>query len=154
MGTKDIIGGGIFIALGLFIFILTFQFPSLEGGQPGPSLFPRILAVLFIFFAGIVLLRGWRTRVETLRSAPEEDFEVPRNYFSPVFVLILIAVYMALSNWLGFFITSTLILFLMMIKLGVPYLRSVVISILLTLFVNFMFYKILRVPLPMGFLGW
>jgi putative tricarboxylic transport membrane protein len=154
MGNKDLIGGGIFTALGVLIFILTFGFPTLEKGHPGPSLFPRILAVLFIFFAGIVLLRGWRTRVETLQSAPEEDFEVPRNYFSPIFVLILIVVYMTLSNWLGFFITSTLILFLMMIKLGVPYLRSVVISILLTLFVNLMFYKILRVPLPMGFLGW
>ena len=154
MGTKDLIGGGIFVALGILIFILTFQFPSLEGGQPGPSLFPRILAVLFIFFAGIVLWRGWRTGKGKLDSPPEEEIPVPRNYFDPIFVLILIAVYMALSNWLGFFITSTLILFLMMIKLGVPYLRSVVISILLTLFVNFMFYKILRVPLPMGFLGW
>lgn len=61
---------------------------------------------------------------------------------------------MALSNWLGFYITCALLLFLMMIKLRVPYLRALVISILLTLFVDFMFYKILRVPLPTGLFGW
>lgn len=154
MKRGDLIGGGIFTALGIFIFILTFQFPSLEGGHPGPSLFPRILAILFIFFGGIIVLRGLRAGKKEPESAPAEEIPVPRNYFDPIFVLILIGAYMILSNWLGFFITSTLILFLMMIKLRVPYLRSLVISILLTLFVNFMFYKILRVPLPTGFFGW
>jgi len=154
MKRGDLIGGGIFTALGIFIFILTFQFPSLEGGHPGPSLFPRILAILFIFFGGIIVLRGLRAGKKEPESSPAEEIPVPRNYFDPIFVLILIAGYMALSNWLGFFITSALILFLMMIKLRVPYLRSLVISILLTLFVNFMFYKILRVPLPTGFFGW
>lgn len=154
MKRGDLIGGGIFTALGIFIFILTFQFPSLEGGHPGPSLFPRILAILFIFFGGIIVLRALRAGKKEPESAPAEEIPVPRNYFDPIFVLILIGAYMILSNWLGFFITSTLILFLMMIKLRVPYLRSLVISILLTLFVNFMFYKILRVPLPTGFFGW
>lgn len=154
MKRGDLIGGGIFTALGIFIFILTFQFPSLEGGHPGPSLFPRILAILFIFFGGIIVLRGLRAGKKEPESAPAEEIPVPRNYFDPIFVLILIGAYMILSNLLGFFITSTLILFLMMIKLRVPYLRSLVISILLTLFVNFMFYKILRVPLPTGFFGW
>jgi len=154
MKRGDLIGGGIFTALGIFIFILTFQFPSLEGGHPGPSLFPRILAILFIFFGGIIVLRGLRAGKKEPESAPAEEIPVPRNYFDPIFVFILIGAYMILSNWLGFFITSTLILFLMMIKLRVPYLRSLVISILLTLFVNFMFYKILRVPLPTGFFGW
>jgi putative tricarboxylic transport membrane protein len=154
MGNKDIIGGGIFTALGVLIFILTFGFPTLEKGHPGPSLFPRILAILFIFFGGIVLWRGWRTGKGKSESTPEEEIPVPRNYFDPIFVLILIAVYMVLSNWLGFYITSSLILFLMMIKLRVPYLRGLVISILLTLFVDFMFFKILRVPLPTGLFGW
>jgi len=89
-----------------------------------------------------------------LEGSLEKEIPVPRNYFDPIFVLILIAAYMALSTWLGFYITSSLILFLMMVKLRVPYLRGLVISILLTVFVNLMFYKILRVPLPIGFFGW
>ena len=84
----------------------------------------------------------------------QEEVSATQSYFNPIFVLILIGAYMLLSNWLGFLLTSFLVLFLMMIKLRVPYLRGLVISVLLTLFVNLMFSKILRVPLPPGFLSW
>jgi hypothetical protein len=45
-------------------------------------------------------------------------------------------------------------LLLMMIKLRVSLWKSAVIAVLMTLFVNLMFSKILRVPLPPGFLRW
>jgi putative tricarboxylic transport membrane protein len=154
MKKSDLIGGGIFLALGAFIIILTLGFPTLDKGDPGPSLFPRILAILFISFGGIVFLRGWRGEKEGGESEAQEEVSATRNYFNPIFVLILIGAYMLLSNWLGFLLTSFLVLFLMMIKLRVPYLRGLVISVLLTLFVNLMFSKILRVPLPPGFLSW
>ncbi len=155
MKKSDLIGGGIFLALGLFIFLFTFGFPTLDKGHPGPALFPRILAVLFIVFGGIVFLRGWRgEKGGETSDAQEEDGLASPNYFNPVFVLILIVAYMALSNWLGFLITSFLVMSLMMIRLRVPYLRGLIISVCLTLFVNLMFAKILRVPLPPGFLSW
>jgi hypothetical protein len=46
MGKNDYIGAGIFIALGVFIWAVSFQFPVLAGGHPGPSLFPRVLGTL------------------------------------------------------------------------------------------------------------
>jgi len=154
MGKNDRIGGGIFTALGIFIFVLTLQFPSLDAGHPGPSLFPRILALLFIIFGGIVLLQGWKDRNGAEEASPAEEITASRSYLNPLFVLILIGAYMVFSNWLGFLVTSVLLLFLMMIKLRVTFFRSIVIAILVTLFVNLMFAKILRVPLPPGLLGW
>ncbi len=154
MGSKDLIGGGIFTALGIFIFILTLRFPSLEGDHPGPGLFPAILAVLFVFFGGIVLYRGFRPVTEDGTEEGVGESTPPENYFNPLFVLALIIAYMILSDWLGFLITSCLVLFLMMNRLRVSFWRSIFISILLTLFVNIMFSKILRVPLPPGLLWW
>lgn len=155
MKKSDLIGGGIFLVLGILIFLFTFGFPTLDKGHPGPALFPRILAVLFIVFGGVVFFRGWRGEKKQ-EGDPEVQYEASpsQSYFNPVFVLVLIVAYMALSNWLGFLITSFLVMSLMMIKLRVPYFRGLVISILLTLFVNVMFAKILRVPLPPGFLSW
>jgi len=154
MKKSDLIGGGIFIALGVFIILLTLGFPTLEKGHPGPALFPRILAVLFIAFGGVIFFRGVKGEKKGLEAETREEVLVPKNYFNPIFVLILMVAYIILSNWLGFYITSTLILFLLMIKLQVPYLRGLAVSILLTIFVNLMFAKLLRVPLPTGFLGW
>jgi putative tricarboxylic transport membrane protein len=100
------------------------------------------------------LLQGWRGRNGAEEASPAEEIPASRSYFNPLFVLILIGAYMAFSNWLGFLVTSALLLFLMMVKLRVTYFRSIVIAILITLFVNLMFAKILRVPLPPGLLGW
>lgn len=152
MVRSDCIGGGLFIGLGVFIWILTLRFPGLEGGHPGPALFPQILASLFIFFGGLVLLRG--ARAQKNPSAGENPTGTARNYFDPIFVLMLIVAYILFSNRLGFLITSSLILFLLMVKLKVPLWRSGLIAILLSLFVNALFAKLLRVPLPIGLWSW
>jgi len=60
MGRKDYLGGGIFIALGFSLRqrrCLTRSSKEDTGAIP----VPRVLAVLFIFFGGVVVLHGWRS---------------------------------------------------------------------------------------------
>jgi putative tricarboxylic transport membrane protein len=153
MGRKDYVGGGIFIVLGILILLMTFTFPSLDGRHPGPSLFPRVLATLFIFFGGIVVLHGRRSaRVKT------EDFPkaegLPQNKFNPILVIVLIAAFIALAPTVGFFMTGAVILAILMLRLRVAALKSVIVSTLLVAFIYTVFAKGLRVPLPIGYLGW
>jgi len=152
MGKNDYIGGGIFTALGVFIWALTFQFPVLDDGHPGPSLFPRVLGTLFIVFGSMVILNGWRAGRSETPPPPEE--EVQLNYFNPFLVIILIAAFIALAPKLGFIITGAAVLIILMMKLRVSPLKSSVVSILLICFIYLVFSKVLRVPLPQGFLGW
>jgi putative tricarboxylic transport membrane protein len=151
MGRRDYIGGGIFVALGVFIWSLTMQFPSLDANHPGPSLFPRVLGTLFIFFGSMVVWAGHRTRGKKEEPAPQEG---SLNYFNPILVIVLIAVFIGLANKLGFIITGVAILFILMMKLRVSFLKSSLVSVFLVCCVYFIFSKILRVPLPIGFLGW
>ena len=152
MGTKDYIGGGIFVALGVFIWAMTLQFPVLDDNHPGPSLFPRVLGTLFIVFGGMVVYSGWKSR-EVQQTNPDEE-QIPLNYFNPILVILLIAAFIALANKLGFIITGVAILFTLMMKLRVSILKNSMVSILLVCFVYFIFSKVLRVPLPIGLLGW
>jgi putative tricarboxylic transport membrane protein len=149
MKKNDIIAGGIFIALGIFIFTQTWNYPSLEEGHPGPDLFPNILAILFIGFGLALILKARR-----LISAEAEIISGPKKISNALFVLATVAVYVGVVNFVGFLITSAVLLFLLMKKLGVTILKSAMASIIITLFVNLMFSKILRVPLPYGILGW
>ncbi len=153
MGSKDYIGGGIFIALGILIFSMTFSYPILDGGHPGPSLFPRVLAVLFVFFGGIVVLQGWRSAKVKREESPEGEGPPP-NRFNPILVIILIAAFIALAPEVGFVITGTGLLAILMLRLRVSALKSVIVSILLAAFIYTVFAKGLRVPLPIGYLGW
>jgi hypothetical protein len=156
----DYIGAGIFIALGVFIWAVSFSFPVLPGGHPGPSLFPRVLATLFIFFSLIVILEG-RRKSKTLPPPPAEEDEGgnviitgKENYFNAVLVIILIAAFIALAPHLGFIITGGAVLFILMWKLHVRPLKSLIISAVVICLIYSIFAKGLRVPLPHGFLWW
>jgi putative tricarboxylic transport membrane protein len=150
MKKNDIIAGGIFIALGVFIFTQTWNYPSPEKGHPGPDLFPNLLALLFIGF-GLALIIKARKLVAT---EPEGAPLGPRRISNALVVLGIVAAYVAAVNTVGFLITSAVLLFLLMKKLGVTILKSAIASIIITLFINLMFSKILRVPLPYGIFGW
>jgi putative tricarboxylic transport membrane protein len=153
MGKNDYIGGGIFTALGVFIWAMTFQFPVLDDGHPGPSLFPRVLGTLFILFGIMVILSGRRAAGKAEAESPAED-EAQLNYFNPLLVIILIGAFIAIAPKLGFILTGAALLFILMMRLRVSPLKSSIISVVLICFIFFVFSKILRVPLPLGLLGW
>jgi putative tricarboxylic transport membrane protein len=153
MGSKDYVGGGVFIALGIFIAATTLSFPELDGGHPGPSLFPRVLAFLFILFGGIVVWQG-RPSATLKPEDPSEEEAAPTNRFNPILVIILIAGFIAFADTVGFFITGSVVLSILMIRLQVPALKSLSVSFLLVALIYTIFAKGLRVPLPIGYLGW
>lgn len=150
MSRNDFYAGVIFVALGGAIIILTIPFPSLGEGHPGPALFPNILAGLFIFFGLILLLKS--RRLPPSESLAEEKEEV--NIGNAFFILAIIVAFMLLEARLGFILTGSILLFLTMKKLGTSLIKSIVFSVLVTFFVYALFYKILRVPLSPGILGW
>jgi len=158
MGKNDMIGGGLFSCLGILIWVLTYHFPVLmEAGKrhPGPALFPRVLATLFILFGLIVILNGWRAaRSKTPLLSEEKAAGLKLNHFNPVLVVILIVAFIFMAPKLGFVITGTAILTILMMKLQVRPIKSLVTSVVLTCFIYFMFATLLRVPLPRGILGW
>ena len=148
-----------FIALGVFTWTVSFQFPVLPGGHPGPSLFPRVLGTLFIFFSLIVILQGRRkSGMPPPPPAEEEGGNVTlvgkENYFNAVLVIILIAAFIAFAKHLGFIITGGAVLFILMWKLRVRPLLGLIISAVVVSFIYTVFAKGLRVPLPHGFLWW
>ena len=152
MKKNDIIFGIIFIALGTFIFIQTVSYPSLEKGHPGPGLFPNLLAILFIIFGGVLI---YKARKPLKHDDTELEIpSLPKKVSNAFFVLGIVIVFVAVFNSIGFLITSAVLTFLLMKKLGVTLFRSAIASMVITLFINLMFSKILRVPLPPGIFGW
>ena len=159
MGKNEYIGAGIFIALGVFTWAVSFQFPVLPGGHPGPSLFPRVLGTLFIFFSLIVILEG-RRKSKTPPPPAEADeggnvtITGRENYLNAVLVIILIAAFIAFAKYLGFILTGGAVLFILMWRLHVKPHIGLIISAVVMCVIYSVFSKGLRVPLPHGFLWW
>lgn len=65
---KNLIAGVLLAGLGLWIWIYTGTFPSLQEGHPGPALFPRIIAV-GLALSGLGLVASCLQRRVQLRRA-------------------------------------------------------------------------------------
>ena len=127
-------------------------FPSLENGYPGPSLFPEVLAVLFIFCGIGLIIQGVRQREKILKF---DLGAIPlAGWLNIVFVLGAVFCYIFLAEYLGFLIFSFVILMILMKWLKVKTLPSLVMSIIVTLSIYILFAKVLLVPLPWGLWGW
>jgi putative tricarboxylic transport membrane protein len=145
------------IGIGLIVFAIavlfyTRTFPTLEKGYPGPSLFPNILAVLFIISGITLVVQGVRSGEKILRF---ETSGITRSGLINILLALgAIIFYIFLSDFLGFQITSFILLFGLMKWLRVSMPWSLVMACGVTLAIYVLFAKILLVALPWGLWGW
>jgi putative tricarboxylic transport membrane protein len=152
MKLNDAIFGLVLAILGALVLFTVQSFPKIPGQQVGPALFPGLIAT-GIFFCGLVLMvRGWRQR----RAAPwvmaGDWVRSPRHVAAFVLLVASVLFYIVAAQKLGFLLTATLILTAMFYVLRVPLGKSLLIAVIASLVIHFMFYKLLRVPLPWGIL--
>jgi putative tricarboxylic transport membrane protein len=145
------IGAGL-IVFAIAVLLYTRTFPTLERGYPGPSLFPNVLAVLFII-AGITLVaQGVRSGERIIKF---DTSGITRSgLINILLVLGAVVFYIYLSDFLGFQITSFILLFGLMKWLRVSTHWSLVMACGITLAIYLLFAKMLLVPLPWGLWGW
>jgi len=154
MRLNDALIGAGFVLAGVVVFLSTLRFPRLDGGAPGPGLFPQVVAVLMIVAGGILAWSAQAGRAADPVTPPTAI--VPRlgaaGVVNTLMVFAAIIAFMVLAPSLGFLITSAGILFTLMWHLGTRPVRAALAAAGLTLFVYVLFGKALRVPLPLGVL--
>lgn len=146
------VGAGFALA-GAAVFAATLHYPTLDGGHPGPSLFPRILATLMVAFGGALAYQGARAR-DTGDRVEWAALHRTAGFVNALFVLGGVVAYILVVDRLGFLITGAALLFVLMWRLGVRPLTSLAVALAINGFVHLVFARLLKVPLPVGLLGW
>lgn len=140
------------IVFGIWVLLYARNFPKLEQGYPGPSLFPMVLAVLFIFAGIILIVQDFRSGTKKLKF---DISNLSRVHLMNIgLTLAAIVFYIFISEFLGFLITSFLILLILMKRLMVSTAWSLIMACGVTFSIYILFAKILLVPLPWGLWGW
>jgi putative tricarboxylic transport membrane protein len=150
---NDAVIGIALILFALAMIAYTRTFPAMPGQDYGPALFPTLIGIGFIVTGVILIVSGMRRRrVEPLFGGGEWLRSGPHiiNFLAVVGGLLL---YIVASDWLGFILTSLLLLFvwLVLFRGGKP-ISSLAIALAVTLAVNYAFSQLLLVPLPLGLL--
>jgi len=116
-------------AIGVFLIIFSAavlwyvqSFPSLENGYPGPSLFPSVLAVMFILCGIGLIIQGVKKR-EKLLKFDTGSLTLP-GLLNILFVLGTIVCYIFFAEYVGFLIFSFVVMLILMKWLKVKIFRA------------------------------
>ncbi len=152
MKLSDAVFGLLLLALGAVVIATVSSYPTIAAQRVGPALFPALIAIGLMIAGVILIVSGWRARVAVPWVRFEPWVHSPRHVAGFIGVIGSIVFYIVAANWLGFFLTSFVILTLLFRLFGVAFGRSIVIAAIATFVIHFAFYKLLRVPLPWGVL--
>ena len=152
MKLSDAVFGLLWLALGAAVIAVVSSYPTIPAQRVGPSLFPGLIALGLVIGGLILIVRGWRDRAAMPWVRFEPWVRSPRHVAGVLGVIGSVIFYIVAVDWLGFFLTSLLILTISFRLFGVALGRSIVIAAIATLVIHFAFYKLLRVPLPWGVL--
>jgi putative tricarboxylic transport membrane protein len=150
---NDAVIGVVLVVFALAMIAYTRTFPAMPGQDYGPALFPVLIGIGFIL-CGVILIVSGLSRLGTeplftggawLRS--------PHHLIDFLAVIAGLALYILISDWLGFIPTAFLLLlgWLMLFRGGKP-VSSAAIALGTTLVVHYAFRDLLLVPLPSGLL--
>jgi putative tricarboxylic transport membrane protein len=149
---NDAIFGLVFLALGAAVLVGVQGFPKIPGQPVGPALFPGLIAAGLCICGVMLMVRGWLRRREAPWLAWDDWVRSPRHLLALAVLLGSIVFYIAAADTVGFLPVGVMILTTLMAVLGVRPGRAILIAVVATLLIHVAFYKLLRVPLPWGWL--
>lgn len=152
MRTNDLVAGVIVIALASLMIALTVNFPPFPGQKYGPSLFPRLLGGAMILCGGLLILRHVRSRSAT--PALTLDPWMSDRWRVVSFLLVLLVPLISILLWdrIGFVPIGFVSLLALFIWFRTRPATAVLAALIATVLLQFFFGRLMRVPLPPGWL--
>jgi len=153
MKINDAVSGILLAIFAGAIYVYSSSLPAM-GQQIGPGLFPQLLAGAFMICAVFLVLKGVRQQ----RAAGESWVSLPEwagdryAVFSYLLVLLSLVFYIYASEPLGFLPTATLLLLSLFMTFRARFAVALPVALLSALGIHYIFYKLLKVPLPWGVL--
>lgn len=153
MKLNDVLSGALVGAFGIAVLAGARGFPDIPGQKIGPGVFPGLIAAGLFICAVLLVRRG-------LGSLASEGWVRLPDWLgnrraAPGFLLVpaSLAFYVAMADELGFIPTAIGILLAMFLAFGVHWRRAFMVALPGSLIIHFLFYKLLKVPLPWGLLS-
>ncbi len=152
MKINDAVFGALLLLLGVVILVHVQAFPKIPGQQVGPAMFPGLIASGLAVCGLLLIVSGYGTRATEPWYETAEWMRSGRHFVSFVAIVGGVAAYVLVADAVGFLIVAPVLLWIWFTVLGVRKGTAVVVAIVSALVIWYAFYKLLRVPLPWGWL--
>jgi putative tricarboxylic transport membrane protein len=146
----DVYVGIVILLASIVLYIKTFEFIG------EAAIFPRALLVLFLIFSIFLVYKGLK-KTKQMREGLEIKYDGEEEELSfsilasPIFTLLMVALYVGLIGILGFFPTTILFIIAFLWYMGVKNWKVYIFTLFgLNLFIYILFVLQLNVQLPLG----
>lgn len=150
MKLNDFTIGLILGGIALLIIHVTQSFPSTPGQEYGSAVFPRVVASGLLLCAVCLAYKGFKEK--GLKISIHFEGISAKDAMRFWIVMLALIFYFFVADFLGFFLTAGLILFILFMVFGNKPIVSLLASFVAVLVIHFCFYSVLKVSLPWGIL--
>ena len=151
MRLNDTLTGILLFLFGLAVVGCAQTFPPSPGQPIGPGLFPALIGG-GLGLCGLTLLRAGLRQRGAAWVECDEWVRRPRMVFNAALVIADLIFYALAVDRVGFFITAFVFLAVLFLAFGVRQRWILLLAVAVTLALHAIFYTLLRVPLPRGWL--
>jgi putative tricarboxylic transport membrane protein len=141
------------LVIAIAIFSYSTTFPQLTGMQFSAGFWPQTLCVCLALCGVSLIVGGVKARkAGEAWVLLDEWWRQSGTLFTVALVPLAVLFYILFSDFLGFIITSTLILFVLSLRFGLKLINAVILAVVTTAAMQFIFVDVLLVQLPWGLL--
>jgi putative tricarboxylic transport membrane protein len=168
MKVSDRITGLMLVILGGFVYWGGSKLPPVPGQQVGPDVFPMVIGAALVICGVLIAIGIGRTFEEEEKIVLDENGNVAEaqvlakpltrleTFISGGWKILVpptaLFFYYFASEKLGFWITAALMIFALAKSQGASLKATLALTLIAPAVVHLIFFKLLRVPLPLGFL--
>lgn len=147
------------ICIAVLVWLLTRDFPGGTGDVhiSGPAFFPRVLAGILgiaglseILVGSVASVRDGEKTISVVRI---RQLVASRYAANMGLIIVLLVFFLSMFNLLGFFVTGFIVVFTLMIRLGVPWVKNLVASLIFVIVIDLLFGRLFTISLPSGVLS-
>ena len=151
MGTKNFIGAIVLLCLGLFYLFASLPYERGSMRNPGPGLFPIFIAIALIGCGGLLMVTSIIGEKKGEKLNEIWKGLAPRNISSAAMMVGGIILYLFIIDALGFLLSSAmLMIFLAWLMGGRRRIINMAVGLVSVGILYWLFWVIMRVPLPQG----
>ncbi len=155
MKVNDAVWGALLLLLAAALLVHIQSFPTIPGQKYGPALLPGVVGVGLAVCGLLLVIKGLAIRRagEHLHWIRFEAWtRMPRRVLAFAIAVGVNVFYILSVGVLGFIPTATIYLAALFAVLGVRLRNALPLALAVALVIHYVFYKLLRVPLPWGLL--
>ncbi|MET3506461.1 tripartite tricarboxylate transporter TctB family protein [Halalkalibacter oceani] len=145
MAIANFIFIAIVVTISLLVLVTTKSFPMGDYTVGfGPGFFPVITAMIMLGLSLLLIIQTIRTKDKSLFNMNMKALKFP------AILVGLLIIYSIMLEYVGFFLSTVMILTVTMIAFKTRLVKSLIISVVITALLYVGFKLVLKVPLPEG----